>query len=104
MVTTDTKKKTPDDGVTHGETKGLAPIHYVHELPQADEERLEKLFKTLDRDGNGRIDIADLSAALKDVGISHKYAEVCKSLCVIICFIPYSTLVLIFRKSILLLF
>ncbi|KAG4071659.1 hypothetical protein HA402_011813 [Bradysia odoriphaga] len=75
MVTSDTKNKTVEDGVTHSETKGLAPIHYVHELPQKDEERLEKLFKTLDRDGNGRIDIADLSAALKDVGLSHKYAE-----------------------------
>lgn len=75
MVTSDTKNKTLEDGVPSGETK--APIHYVHELPIADEERLEKLFKNLDRDGNGRIDIADLSAALKDVGLSHKYAEVC---------------------------
>lgn len=77
MITSDTKNKTLEDGVPSNETKGLAPIHYVHELPIADEERLEKLFKTLDRDGNGRIDIADLSAALKDVGLSHKYAEVC---------------------------
>lgn len=83
MVTSDTKNKTLEDGVTNNETtsKGLAPIHYVHELPIADEERLEKLFKTLDRDGNGRIDIADLSAALKDVGLSHKYAEVCNCVC-----------------------
>lgn len=79
MIASGTKKKTLEDGVTNVEsTKGLAPIHYVHELPIADEERLEKLFKTLDRDGNGRIDISDLSAALKDVGLSHKYAEVCK--------------------------
>lgn len=79
MVISDTKKKTLEDVtiVESPTTKGLAPIHYVHELPQADEERLEKLFNTLDRDGNGRIDIHDLSAALKDVGLSHKYAEVC---------------------------
>lgn len=77
MVTSDTKNKI-EDSVSHSESKSLAPIHYVHELPSADEERLEKLFKTLDRDGNGRIDILDLSAALKDVGLSHKYAEVCE--------------------------
>lgn len=51
------------------------PVHYLHELPQADEERLEKIFKKLDRDGNGRIDIHDLSAALKEFGLSHQYAE-----------------------------
>uniref|UniRef100_A0A4Y0BLV9 EF-hand domain-containing protein n=1 Tax=Anopheles funestus TaxID=62324 RepID=A0A4Y0BLV9_ANOFN len=48
---------------------------YLHELPQADEERLEKIFKKLDRDGNDRIDIHDLSAALKEFGLSHQYAE-----------------------------
>lgn len=52
------------------------PVHYLHELPQADEERLERIFKKLDRDGNGRIDIHDLSAALKEFGLSHQYAEV----------------------------
>lgn len=79
MVTSDTKNNALEDGVPSNESKGPIhePIHYVHELPIADEERLEKLFKTLDRDCNGRIDIADLSAALKDVGLSHKYAEVC---------------------------
>lgn len=50
-------------------------IHH-HELPHADEERLEELFNQLDRDGNGRIDVHDLSAALKDHGLSHQYAEV----------------------------
>lgn len=87
MVTSSDTKKSLGEGVTANDstTKGLAPIHYVHELPAADEERLEKLFKNLDRDGNGRIDISDLSAALKDVGLSHKYAEVCvMSVCVII--------------------
>lgn len=65
-----------DDGGSTDSTKSLLPVHYMHELPQADEERLERLFKALDRDGNGRIDIQDLSAALKDIGLSHKYAEV----------------------------
>lgn len=51
-------------------------VKFVHELPQADEERLERLFRKLDRDGNGRIDIHDLSAALREVGMCHTYAEV----------------------------
>lgn len=51
-------------------------VQYVYELPQADEERLERLFKKLDRDNNGRIDIHDLSEALREVGMCHTYAEV----------------------------
>lgn len=39
-------------------------------------QRLESIFKRLDRSGNGRIDIQDLSAALKDLGMSLQYAEV----------------------------
>lgn len=46
------------------------------ELPQEDEERLGKLFKQLDRDGNGRIDVHDLSEALREFGLSSVYAEV----------------------------
>lgn len=46
------------------------------ELPQEDEERLGKLFTRLDRDGNGRIDIHDLSEALREFGLSSVYAEV----------------------------
>ncbi|GAB0101028.1 calcium-binding mitochondrial carrier protein SCaMC-1-like [Sergentomyia squamirostris] len=53
----------------------LFNISYFHELPQAEEERLEKLFKSLDKDGNGKIDIHDLSEALKDSGLSRQYAE-----------------------------
>lgn len=49
------------------------------ELPQEDEERLEKLFNRLDRDGNGRIDIHDLSEALREFGLSSVYAEVSNS-------------------------
>ncbi|CAH1966306.1 unnamed protein product [Acanthoscelides obtectus] len=51
------------------------PPHYLHELPQEDEERLEKLFSLLDKNGNGRIDIHDLSAALREHGVHHGYAE-----------------------------
>lgn len=54
----------------------LQDVHYVHELPQEDEARLEKLFNRLDRDGNGKIDVHDLSAALKEFGLSSVYAEV----------------------------
>jgi hypothetical protein len=50
--------------------------HYLHELPFEDEERLGKLFTQLDKDGNGKIDILDLSQALKEHGVHHHYAEV----------------------------
>lgn len=56
-------------------TVGHTP-HYFIELPQEDEERLENLFKSLDVDGNGKIDIHDLSEALREFGVHHKYAEV----------------------------
>lgn len=52
------------------------PPHYLHELPQEDEERLGKLFSLLDKKGNGRIDIHDLSVALREHGVHHGYAEV----------------------------
>lgn len=39
-------------------------------------QRLESIFKRLDRSGSGRIDIQDLSVALKDFGVSLQYAEV----------------------------
>ncbi|ENN81792.1 calcium-binding mitochondrial carrier protein SCaMC-2 [Dendroctonus ponderosae] len=51
------------------------PPHYFHELPQEDEVRLEKLFIKLDKKGNGRIDVHDLSAALREHGVHQKYAE-----------------------------
>lgn len=41
------------------------------------EERLAAIFKQLDRNGTGRIDIQDLTVALKDLsGMSRQYAEV----------------------------
>lgn len=51
--------------------------HYLQELPHEDEERLEKLFNSLDKNSNGRIDIHDLSEALREYGLHHGYAEVC---------------------------
>lgn len=52
--------------------------HYLHELPLEDEERLGKLFANLDKNGNGKIDIHDLSDELKKHGhgVHHQYAEV----------------------------
>ncbi|EEB19211.1 conserved hypothetical protein [Pediculus humanus corporis] len=47
----------------------------VHDLTEEDEERIEKLFKTLDLDGNGKIDIHDLSVSLKESGVSPMYAK-----------------------------
>lgn len=41
--------------------------------------RLENIFKELDRNGNGRIDIQELTLALKGNGISQQYAEVGQS-------------------------
>ena len=57
-------------------SQGVLPPHYLHELPAQDEERLEKLFKSLDLDGNGRIDVHDLSKALHRAGVHKHYAEV----------------------------
>ncbi|XP_053623909.1 calcium-binding mitochondrial carrier protein SCaMC-2 isoform X2 [Plodia interpunctella] len=49
----------------------------LEELPKEDEERLETLFSKLDTDGNGKIDIHDLSVALKELAphINRSYAE-----------------------------
>lgn len=54
----------------------IHPPHYLHELPLEDEERLGKIFNNLDLDGNGKIDIHDLSVALKEFGVSHGDAQV----------------------------
>lgn len=59
-------------GVVHG----IMPPHYLHELPAEDEKRLEKIFQNLDLDGNGKIDVKDLSKALREVGVDKYYAEV----------------------------
>ncbi|KAH0945495.1 hypothetical protein HN011_003856 [Eciton burchellii] len=51
------------------------PVHYLHELPAQDEERLARLFQRLDLDGNGRVDVHDLSHALREVGVHSQYAQ-----------------------------
>lgn len=62
--------------VTSSEESRIHPPHYLHELPHEDEERLAKLFTKLDADGNGNIDIHELSVALREFGVPHRYAEV----------------------------
>lgn len=47
-----------------------------NETEMESEERLANIFKRLDRNGNGRIDIQELTTALKGFGISQQYAEV----------------------------
>ncbi|KAK6627392.1 hypothetical protein RUM44_009869 [Polyplax serrata] len=47
----------------------------VHDLTKEDEERIEKMFKRLDLDGNGKIDIHDLSMSLKETGVNPLYAK-----------------------------
>lgn len=58
----------------------MAKPHYIYELPENEEKRLEEVFKKLDLDGNGKIDIHDLSEALKDSKFGQQYAEVSKGL------------------------
>lgn len=48
----------------------------IYPQKQSEEERLEELFRKLDVDGNGKIDIRDLSEALKDSKFGQQYAEV----------------------------
>lgn len=47
-----------------------------HDCPCEDEARLEKTFKEIDLDGNGKVDIHDLSLALKGAGVNQLYAKV----------------------------
>lgn len=55
-------EKTHERIITH-------PPHYYQELPSQQEERLEKLFKQLDVDGDGRININDLTMAFQKLGV-----------------------------------
>jgi Ca2+-binding EF-hand superfamily protein len=50
--------------------------HYYHELSLDEEERLEKLFRQLDIDGNGLIDVNDLRSALESQGIKATHENV----------------------------
>lgn len=56
--------------------KTVLKAHVIYPQKQNEEERLEELFRKLDADGNGKIDIRDLSGALKDSKFGQQYAEV----------------------------
>ncbi|EDV96101.1 calcium-binding mitochondrial carrier protein SCaMC-3 isoform X2 [Drosophila grimshawi] len=60
----------PQEIVASGVPLAIVPT----EIPAEDEERLERIFNQLDRDGDGKIDIHDLSAALHEFGMSSVYA------------------------------
>ncbi|KAK3882417.1 hypothetical protein Pcinc_013191 [Petrolisthes cinctipes] len=50
-------------------------LHHAYEHPIEEEERLGALFNKLDRDGDGRINIHDLSEGLKKLNLPANYAE-----------------------------
>ncbi|KAH0535851.1 calcium-binding mitochondrial carrier protein SCaMC-2 isoform X1 [Cotesia glomerata] len=62
-------------GTRGNDTHRVIPGHYLHQLPEQDEARLSRIFNALDHDGNGRIDVHDLSKALHKVGVHKRYAE-----------------------------
>nr|SVE77400.1 EOG090X0MQF [Daphnia lumholtzi]SVE78657.1 EOG090X0MQF [Daphnia lumholtzi]SVE79288.1 EOG090X0MQF [Daphnia lumholtzi] len=49
--------------------------HYSYELPIEEEERFEKLFRQLDVNGDGRIDILELSQSLHKHGVPENLKE-----------------------------
>ncbi|XP_047473599.1 calcium-binding mitochondrial carrier protein SCaMC-1-B-like [Penaeus chinensis] len=53
------------------------PSHHAYEFPSDEENRLGNLFKQLDVNGDGRIDVHDLSEGLKKLNIPQVpgYAE-----------------------------
>lgn len=62
-------------------------IHHVYESPSDEEARLGALFNQLDTDGDGRIDIHDLSEGLKKLNFPQApgFAEVCSTnVCVVV--------------------
>lgn len=53
-----------------GTTDVILPVsHYSYELPSDEEERFEKLFKQLDVNNDGRIDVLELSQSLHMHGV-----------------------------------
>ena len=62
-------------------SEALLPTpHYSYELPSDEEDRLSELFEQLDVNGDGRIDIRELSQSLHMHGVpeslKQSYAEV----------------------------
>ena len=55
--------------------------HYSYDMPTEEEERFEQLFRQLDVNGDGRIDIVELSQSLHKHGVpdnlKESYATVC---------------------------
>lgn len=49
--------------------------HYSYELPSEEEERFEKLFRQLDVNRDGRIDILELSQSLHKHGVPENLKE-----------------------------
>lgn len=62
--------------ISNNNKKSVLKPHVMYPQNQSEEERLEQVFKKLDADGNGKIDIRDLSEALKDSKFGQQYAEV----------------------------
>lgn len=58
------------------QSNNVSPNINIQETDSEIEERLANIFKRLDENSNGRIDIQELTSALKDSGMSHQYAEV----------------------------
>lgn len=66
-------------GIVDNNKSGTNQSNAQPTMPETElesEERLAEIFKSLDRDGNGRIDIQELTSSLKGSGMPHQYAEV----------------------------
>lgn len=59
--------------------KVLSSANMTSESENETSARYTELFKKLDKGGDGRIDIKDLTAALKDLGMCESYAAVSRT-------------------------
>lgn len=72
--------------MTNSGDNGTIPMpHYLPQLPSEEEERLDKLFKQLDINGDGRIDIYDLTEAFEKLGLSHYHYHAEVNICNVYC-------------------
>lgn len=65
----------PANSATNPSGEILPAPHYSYELPMEEEERFEKLFRQLDVNGDGRIDIIELSQSLHKHGVPENLKE-----------------------------
>lgn len=65
----------PANNSAGAEALPLPVPHYSYELPTEEEERLEKLFRQLDVNGDGRIDVSELSQSLHIHGVPDNLKE-----------------------------